>query len=1072
MSRLGINTGSNANDGQGDTLRAAMGKINSNFLEIYTTLGDTNNVISYASTAGISTVARNLTGNPIVNVGGILNSGITTTEHLEVRNITSTGIVTAVQFVGDGSQLTDVVATNPGVEILDNSVRRGVARELDFGANILVSAPDGQGRVIVTVPTGSESTLYANLAGVSTYASSAGVATYAMSAGTAADLTGTPDVELGNVTAGVVTATGFIGDGSLLTGVTAEGSGVRVENEGVVIGVAQTINFGSTLTVGPLINGKTTISGSGIATGISGSPNVDLGNVISSGNVTASYFYGDGSNLTGIPRGYWTKSVSGLSTTDNVGIGTTAKSNYILDVQGGTGEYVSIAATTITIGNMRHLNGRWLVPNWLNVVSSGDGGVALNRLDDEDFEINGFGKSRFTFQIGTSFYTNNEGVADPKAGVFIDGSRSTVAIGYGITMNGKSGIITATSFVGDGSGLTGIITGGDVVTAVNAGLVGYATEGYVSTYVDDYKTTVGLVTSGYVNNQIAISTFSGDYNDLFNSPTIRAVYVINDLDDVNAPAPSPGQVLKWSGTQWEAASDLVGVGGTGGSGIGLTDLSVTQNSPGIASLTYSNATGVFSYTPPDLTGYATTSSLVGLVSTTDLTGYATTSSLVGLVSTTDLAGYATTSYVTSEIGSYGFATQAFVFEQIGINTFTGAASTITNVDISNWNTAYGWGNHATQGYLTTYNESDTLSSVLSRGNTANNGMSLIGIITATQFIKPGGTSTQFLKADGSSDGNTYLTSESDTLSSVLGRGNTANSDINLTGVITATAFVGDGSGLTGVVGSGSGIVIQEEGSSVGTAGTINFVGTGVTATFSGGIATVEITTTSGGGEVVGSGGTWAVNASGIHTSKNVGIGTELSSSALWVEGNGYFSGIVTATRFESSSAGTPSIDSPNNLNINAINVAISTDLTVGDTLTVGGVVTINSTGLSGSGIHTATSFRTNSTVGDGSDVGFAIKYYVTANGTSAYRFAGPGLLNTTDNPTFYLQRGFTYIFENSTGGTHPFRIQFTGTTTGVGTYVSGSQTGTQVFTVPFDAPSSYQYQCTIHGGMLGTFNVA
>ena len=68
-------------------------------------------------------------------------------------------------------------------------------------------------------------------------------------------------------------------------------------------------------------------------------------------------------------------------------------------------------------------------------------------------------------------------------------------------------------------------------------------------------------------------------------------------------------------------------------------------------------------------------------------------------------------------------------------------------------------------------------------------------------------------------------------------------------------------------------------------------------------------------------------------------------------------------------------------------------------------------------------------------------------------------------------RGFTYIFENSTGSSHPFRIQFTGTTTGVGTYVSGSQQGIQVFTVPHDAPASYQYQCTIHSGMLGTFTI-
>ena len=132
---------------------------------------------------------------------------------------------------------------------------------------------------------------------------------------------------------------------------------------------------------------------------------------------------------------------------------------------------------------------------------------------------------------------------------------------------------------------------------------------------------------------------------------------------------------------------------------------------------------------------------------------------------------------------------------------------------------------------------------------------------------------------------------------------------------------------------------------------------------------------------------------------------------------------------------------------------------------------LTATTLNVSGVTTAANFRTNSTTGDGSDVGFAIKYYVTSSGSSAYRFAGPGLINTTNNPTLYLHRGFTYIFENSTGGGHPFRIQFTGTTTGVGTYVSGSQSGTQVFTIPMDAPSSYEYQCTLHGGMKGTLAI-
>ena len=220
------------------------------------------------------------------------------------------------------------------------------------------------------------------------------------------------------------------------------------------------------------------------------------------------------------------------------------------------------------------------------------------------------------------------------------------------------------------------------------------------------------------------------------------------------------------------------------------------------------------------------------------------------------------------------------------------------------------------------------------------------------------------------------------------------------------------------------------------------------------------------------------NPSGNAVSLGNGSSNFYNFSGLDVQGN---IGINGQTIFDTNRRVTRTLypDTDNTYDLGGVigatpytwrNASFSGSVGIGTTnptakLTVGGDVSVSAE-------ITAANFRTNSTVGDGSDVGFAIKYYITANGTSAYRFAGPGLLNTTDNPTFYLQRGFTYIFENSTGGSHPFRIQFTGTTTGVGTYVSGSQTGTQVFTVPFDAPSSYQYQCTIHGGMLGTFNVA
>jgi len=649
MSKLGINTGNNPNDGQGDPLRVAMGKINNNFTEIYNTLGDGNNIISYASTAGISTVARNLTNNPIINVSGILNTGITTTEHLEVRNIESTGIITAVQFSGDGSQLTNVTSTAAGISIYDDGVLLGVAREIDFDVNLVSTSPDGTQRVRV-----SSQASYATTAGIATYATSAGsasIAGYATTAGistVARGLTGTP-----NLNVGVVTATSFVGDGSGLTGVVGSGSGVVIQEEGSPVGTAGTINFVGT--------GVTATSSGGIATV----------QITTDSQWVPINLPGDGLGTYGQPLG--------IHTTKHVGIGRTADSATVLYIESAT---VGSAGTPFglrvdgfaDINNVKFdytNNGytRFLFPSFINVVG-GDGngyGSALqyDQLNSVPFHIRSHSKFTRTVQIGTSFYDLGDGpILYPN--IFMDGGSATIAVGLGITINGCTGIITATGFSGGAAGVN-------------------------------------------VSGAITATSFSGDGSGL-----TGISLSLTDLSDVNAGAPSTGQVLKWSGSEWQASSDLTAAG----AGIGLSDLSVTINSPGISSLTYNNTTGVFQFTPPNLSGY------------------------------------------------------------------------LTNVNIT----------------------------------------------------------------------------------------------------------------------AGSNITVLE--TSEG-----NFI----------------ITSTS----VAGAGGTWAVNAAGIHTSKNVGIGTELSSSALWVEGDGRFSGVVTATRFESTSAGTPTIDSPNNLNINAVNVAISTDLTVGGDAYVG-----------------------------------------------------------------------------------------------------------------------------------------
>ena len=183
-------------------------------------------------------------------------------------------------------------------------------------------------------------------------------------------------------------------------------------------------------------------------------------------------------------------------------------------------------------------------------------------------------------------------------------------------------------------------------------------------------------------------------------------------------------------------------------------------------------------------------------------------------------------------------------------------------------------------------------------------------------------------------------------------------------------------------------------------------------------------------------------------------------------------------------AGTPVIESQTTLKIGGQQVAITTNTSVSGVVTAtafvgdgsgltgvsgGSAANLTATTLDVTDICTAGSFVTDLITADGTGRGFCTRYYVTANGASAYRFAGPGQRNTVDNPTLYLMRGFTYMFENSTGSSHPFRIQFTNTSVGVGTYVSGDQNGTQIFTIPHDAPASYEYVCTIHGGMKGSF---
>ena len=84
---------------------------------------------------------------------------------------------------------------------------------------------------------------------------------------------------------------------------------------------------------------------------------------------------------------------------------------------------------------------------------------------------------------------------------------------------------------------------------------------YNNTSGDWENMSVTLFDGDYNNLTNKPTLFNGDYNGLTNRPTIPAD--LSDLADVSSSAPSTGQVLKWDGSAWAPASDSTGAGGAG-----------------------------------------------------------------------------------------------------------------------------------------------------------------------------------------------------------------------------------------------------------------------------------------------------------------------------------------------------------------------------------------------------------------------------------------------------------------------------------------------------------------------------
>jgi hypothetical protein len=154
-------------------------------------------------------------------------------------------------------------------------------------------------------------------------------------------------------------------------------------------------------------------------------------------------------------------------------------------------------------------------------------------------------------------------------------------------------------------------------------------------------------------------------------------------------------------------------------------------------------------------------------------------------------------------------------------------------------------------------------------------------------------------------------------------------------------------------------------------------------------------------------------------------------------------------------------------------IAITTNAST-DTVTIASTVSAGATaftGLSDAGGNTVDKFY----------MPAITMLTVTNNSTLAYRFDQYG---TTSNPTIYAINATTIAFNLQASG-HPFLIQDnTGTNYNTGlTHVTaagvvttgaaaqGKDSGTLYWKIPDSISGNYRYQCSIHGGMIGTITI-
>ena len=423
---------------------------------VYSQLAGVSTVSGYATTSGIATVAVNaqgLTGTPDVIVG----------------------FITASSFKGDGSQITNVVASSTGITIKNLNSLVGVAASVNFGYGVTVS-PLSAGIVTVTSVTQYDQL---EISGIATFTNDikangniVGDNNTVISGISSAYITDVYGNLTGSVTTpaqsnitslGTLTSLNVSGDVSIGGTLTYEDV-TNIDSVGLITarsGMVATGVVTATAFSGPLTGNADTATSAGTATTAS---NANLIAVVDeSTDTTCSVLY------SGSPTGYVAAKTGSNLTFDSI-TGTLKPTN--LNVTGiSTVSIFNATGISTFDANIRVSgNNDITLGNTLRIIGSNggntfidntNGGFYLGNLNDSVFEIYNQGNLSLKTNISEQaiLCTKNGSVA-----LYHDGGNKkleTTSSGAKVT-----GILTATTFSGSGASLSNIP--GSAITGLDA----------------------------------------------------------------------------------------------------------------------------------------------------------------------------------------------------------------------------------------------------------------------------------------------------------------------------------------------------------------------------------------------------------------------------------------------------------------------------------------------------------------------------------------------------------------------------------------------------------------------------